>query len=115
MEDNDKNSEQSAEKIQSLREMIMSAERTIQGAKAMLLQLEGKKKVGRKRKSFDDDDDGKIIEGCQRADLSAKGRRSTYGCQEMSLYDERGVAWVADVATALTPITRPGLAVRHRR
>ena len=63
MEDKDKNSEQSADKIQSLREMIQSAEKTIQGAKAMLLQLEGKKKVGRKRKSFEDDADGRIIEG----------------------------------------------------
>lgn len=52
------------EKIQSLREMIYSAEKTIQGAKAMLLQLEGKKKVGRKRKLTDEDaEDGKIIEG----------------------------------------------------
>lgn len=59
----EKNSEQSAEKIQSLREMIQSAERTIQGAKAMLLQLEGKKKVGRKRKMIEDGEDGRIIEG----------------------------------------------------
>jgi len=58
----DKN-EQSPEKIQALREMIQSAEKTIQGAKAMLLQIEGKKKVGRKRKTSDDDEDGKIIEG----------------------------------------------------
>jgi bifunctional DNA-binding transcriptional regulator/antitoxin component of YhaV-PrlF toxin-antitoxin module len=63
MEDQDKNSDTSAEKIQSLREMIMSAERTIQGAKAMLLQLEGKKKVGRKRKTMEDGDEGRIIEG----------------------------------------------------
>jgi len=55
--------EQSAEKIQSLREMIQSAEKTIQGAKAMLLQLEGKKKVGRKRKTIEDGDDGRVIEG----------------------------------------------------
>ncbi|MFA6973420.1 MAG: hypothetical protein WC238_01595 [Parcubacteria group bacterium] len=59
----EKNNDQSAEKIQSLREMIMSAERTIQGAKAMLLQLEGKKKVGRKRKTMEDDADGRVIEG----------------------------------------------------
>jgi len=52
------------EKIQSLREMIYNAEKTLQGAKAMLLQLEGKKKVGRKRKSLEkSSEDGKIIEG----------------------------------------------------
>lgn len=52
------------EKIQSLREMIYTAEKTLQGAKAMLLQLEGKKKVGRKRKSLEESsEDGKIIEG----------------------------------------------------
>lgn len=42
--------------------MILNAERTIQGAKAMLLQLEGKKKTGRPKKS-DDDENGVIIEG----------------------------------------------------
>lgn len=57
------NPDHSAEKIQSLREMIHSAEKTIQGAKAMLLQLEGKKKVGRKRKTADDEVDGRVIEG----------------------------------------------------
>lgn len=51
------------EKVQALREMIYNAEKTLQGAKAMLLQLEGKKKVGRKRKSIEEDGDGKIIEG----------------------------------------------------
>jgi hypothetical protein len=49
-------------KIESLREMITAAERTIQGAKAMLLQLEGKKKTGRKRK-IDENEDGTVIEG----------------------------------------------------
>jgi hypothetical protein len=49
-------------KIQSLREMIGSAEKTIQSAKAMLLQLEGKKKTGRKRKSIEEDE-GNVIEG----------------------------------------------------
>lgn len=49
-------------KIQSLREMINNAERTIQSAKAMLLQIEGKKKTGRRRKS-EDETDGTIIEG----------------------------------------------------
>lgn len=58
-EKDDKNSE----KIQSLREMIYNAEKTLQGAKAMLLQLEGKKKVGRKRKASEDEEDGRIVEG----------------------------------------------------
>ena len=49
-------------KIQALRDMIVNAERTIQGAKAMLLQLEGKKKTGRHRK-VDDDGEGTVIEG----------------------------------------------------
>jgi len=61
-EEKDKN-ENSPEKIQALRDMINSAEKTIQGAKAMLLQIEGKKKVGRKRKSTDDGEDGRVIEG----------------------------------------------------
>lgn len=52
------------EKIQALRDMIYSAEKTLQGAKSMLLQLEGKKKVGRKKKALSEDsEDGKIIEG----------------------------------------------------
>ena len=55
--------ENNSEKIQSLREMIYAAEKTLQGAKSMLLQLEGKKKVGRKKKSLTDDEDGKIVEG----------------------------------------------------
>ena len=59
---NDVHEEERARKVQSLREMISSAERTIQGAKAMLLQLEGKKKVGRRRK-FEDEADGTVIEG----------------------------------------------------
>ncbi len=50
-----------AQKIQSLRDMISNAERTIQSAKAMLLQIEGKKKVGRKRKISDAD--GTVVEG----------------------------------------------------
>ncbi len=48
------------QKIQALREMVMNAERTIQGAKAMLLQLEGKKKTGRPRKN---DEEGIIVQG----------------------------------------------------
>lgn len=56
--------------IESLRQTITSAEKTIQSAKAMLLQLEGKKRVGRKRKSDADDEeaiygtfDGQIMIG----------------------------------------------------
>ncbi len=56
-DDNDK-----ARKIESLRSMIVNAEKTIQSAKAMLLQIEGKKKAGRKRK-FEDDEDGEVVEG----------------------------------------------------
>ncbi len=33
------------QKIQSLRDMITNAEKTIQGAKSVLLQLEGKKRL----------------------------------------------------------------------
>lgn len=55
--------ENTNEKIQSLREMIYAAEKTLQGAKAMLLQLEGKKKVGRKKKLSEEEQDGKIVEG----------------------------------------------------
>jgi hypothetical protein len=53
-----------SDKIQSLREMIYNAEKTLQGAKAMLLQLEGKKKVGRKKKvEISEGEEGKVIEG----------------------------------------------------
>lgn len=45
--------------IESLRETITSAEKTIQSAKAMLLQLEGKKRVGRKKK-IDADEEGAV-------------------------------------------------------
>jgi hypothetical protein len=51
-----------ADKIQALRDMISTAETTLQGAKSMLLQLEGKKKVGRRRKTEDSDDE-KVVEG----------------------------------------------------
>lgn len=62
---NEKNDKQdnTADKIQALREMIYSSERSLQAAKAMLLQLEGKKKVGRKKKLSEAEEDGKIIEG----------------------------------------------------
>lgn len=63
-EEKEKNDNNAAEKIQALRDMISSAEKTIQGAKAMLLQLEGKKKLGRKRKfEVEEGEEGKIIEG----------------------------------------------------
>jgi hypothetical protein len=57
------NAEDQAMKIQALRDMVMSAEKTIQGAKAMLLQLEGKKKSGRPRKVDLDTVSGTVIEG----------------------------------------------------
>ncbi|MEI9967068.1 MAG: hypothetical protein WDN67_05620 [Candidatus Moraniibacteriota bacterium] len=50
------------QKIQALRDMVLSAERTIQSAKAMLLQLEGKKKLGRPKKS-DASEGERVIEG----------------------------------------------------
>lgn len=62
MQHDDTNNGDKAHKIDSLRDMILNAEKTIQSAKAMLLQIEGKKKTGRKRK-HDDDEDGEIIEG----------------------------------------------------
>lgn len=52
-----------AMKIQALRDMVGNAEKTIQSAKAMLLQLEGKKKSGRPRKMDADSAEGTIIEG----------------------------------------------------
>lgn len=54
--------QQKEQKIQALREMIYNAEKTLSGAKSMLLQLEGKKKVGRKKK-VEEDGDGRIVEG----------------------------------------------------
>ena len=63
-EEKDNKVENSPEKIQALREMIYNAEKTLQGAKAMLLQLEGKKKVGRRKKvSPEDGEGGRVIEG----------------------------------------------------
>lgn len=52
-----------AMKIESLRQTINSAEKTIQSAKAMLLQLEGKKKSGRKKKIESSEEEGTIIYG----------------------------------------------------
>lgn len=51
-----------AHKIEMLRQMILNAEKTMQSAKAMLLQLEGKKKTGRKKK-IEEEIEGNIIEG----------------------------------------------------
>ena len=51
-----------AHKIESLRQMVLNAEKAMQSAKAMLLQLEGKKKTGRKRK-VEEEIDGNVIEG----------------------------------------------------
>ncbi|NCQ06156.1 MAG: hypothetical protein GW815_01180 [Candidatus Moranbacteria bacterium] len=55
--------EEQVAKIKALRDMVLSAEKTIQGAKAMLLQLEGKKKTGRPRKVDLDTVDGTVVEG----------------------------------------------------
>lgn len=52
-----------SEKIKALRDMIYNAEKTLHGAKAMLLQLEGKKKVGRKKKTVEEIEEGRVIEG----------------------------------------------------
>lgn len=54
--------EDKRQKIDSLRDMINSAEKTIQGAKSMLLQLEGKKKTGRKRK-VEESEEGDVVTG----------------------------------------------------
>ncbi len=51
------------QKIQALRDMVLNAEKTIQSAKAMLLQLEGKKKSGRPRKFETDETGGTVVEG----------------------------------------------------
>ncbi len=55
--------EDKIQKIQALRDTINSAEKTIQSAKAMLLQLEGKKKTGRRKKIQNENEDGNIIYG----------------------------------------------------
>jgi len=52
-----------SEKVQALRDMIFNAEKTLQGAKAMLLQIEGKKKTGRRKKAADVEEGGQIIQG----------------------------------------------------
>lgn len=66
MDDKDNNdpAARDSEKIQKLKEMIQAAEKTLQGAKVMLLQLEGKKKLGRKRMpAVSEEGEGTIIEG----------------------------------------------------
>jgi hypothetical protein len=62
-EEEPKDAADQALKIQALRDMVNNAEKTIQGAKAMLLQLEGKKKTGRPRKIEADTTEGTIVEG----------------------------------------------------
>lgn len=52
-----------AQKINALRDMVLNAEKTIQSAKAMLLQIEGKKKAGRPRKLDLSDTNGTVVEG----------------------------------------------------
>ncbi|TSC94840.1 MAG: hypothetical protein Athens101428_122 [Candidatus Berkelbacteria bacterium Athens1014_28] len=49
--------------IEALRDTINSAEKTIQSAKAMLLNLEGKKKAGRRRKVDEEYAESNIIQG----------------------------------------------------
>ncbi len=53
--------EEKVQKIQALRDMITSAEQTIQSAKSMLLHIEGKKRVGRRRKA--EETDGNVVQG----------------------------------------------------
>lgn len=62
-EENNKDDAERSMKIQALRDMVGNAEKTIQSAKAMLLQLEGKKKSGRPRKIEGDTENGTVIEG----------------------------------------------------
>ncbi|EKE25068.1 MAG: 50S ribosomal protein L7/L12 [uncultured bacterium] len=60
--DSEMSENEKAHKIEMLRQMMLNAEKTMQSAKAMLLQLEGKKKTGRKRK-IDEDEEGTVVEG----------------------------------------------------
>ncbi len=62
-EEESKDDAERSMKIQALRDMVGNAEKTIQSAKAMLLQLEGKKKSGRPRKMDIDESEGTIVEG----------------------------------------------------
>lgn len=66
MDEKDKNdpAERDAEKIQKLKDMIRDAEKTLQGAKSMLFELEGNKKLGKRRNlSLSEEGEGTIIEG----------------------------------------------------
>lgn len=56
-------SQERSQRIDSLRDMISSAEKTIQGAKAMLLQLEGKKRAGRRHKVEEMEDGSTVVQG----------------------------------------------------
>src|SRR3989344_6375257 len=62
-EENRKDEADRSMKIQSLRDMVLNAEKTIQSAKAMLLQFEGKKKTARPRKIEAVDGEGVVVEG----------------------------------------------------
>lgn len=59
----DMTEENKIRQIEALRDTINSAEKTIQSAKAMLLNLEGKKKTGRRRKIEESEDGENIIQG----------------------------------------------------
>lgn len=62
--DEQANEASQTQKIQALRDMVLNAEKTIQSAKAMLLQLEGKKKTGRPRKlEPHEETQGTVVEG----------------------------------------------------
>lgn len=59
---NELSENEKSHKIEMLRQMMLNAEKTMQSAKAMLLQLEGKKKTGR-RKKIDEETEGNVVEG----------------------------------------------------
>ena len=59
---NELSENEKAHKIEMLRQMMLNAEKTMQSAKAMLLQIEGKKKTGRKKK-IEEETEGNVIEG----------------------------------------------------
>lgn len=59
----DMTEENKIRQIEALRDTINSAEKTIQSAKAMLLNLEGKKKTGRRRKIEESEDGENVIQG----------------------------------------------------
>jgi len=59
---NELSENEKSHKIEMLRQMMLNAEKTMQSAKAMLLQIEGKKKTGRKKK-IEEEIGGNVIEG----------------------------------------------------